>query len=61
MTATASSGFRTPYTPTPGSSTPGPEVDPATGRKELIEFMWLSLANSAIIAVAGLATWWLIR
>jgi hypothetical protein len=61
MTASAPSGFRTPYTPTPGSSTPGPEVDPVTGRKDMREFMWLSLANSAIIAVAGLVTWLLIR
>jgi hypothetical protein len=53
--------FQTPYTPTPGSSTPGPQVDPAEGTSELWGFFWLSLANTVIIAVAGVVTWFLIH
>jgi hypothetical protein len=53
--------FRTPFTPTPGSSTPSPEVMPEEGRSDLWGFFWLSLANTAIIAVAGVATWWLVH
>lgn len=49
--------FQTPYTPTPGSSTPSPEVTPEEGRRELWGFFWLSIANTAIITVAGVATW----
>jgi hypothetical protein len=51
--------FATPFTPTPGSSTPAPEVSPEEGRKELWGFFWLSLANTLIITVAGLIAWWL--
>lgn len=61
MSAASHSSFRTPYAGTPGSSTPGPQVDPAEGRKDLREFFWLSLANTAIISVAGIATWLLVR
>jgi hypothetical protein len=53
--------YRTPYTPTPGSSTPSPEVTPAEGRRELWGFFWLSLANTAIITVAGVATWFAVH
>jgi len=49
--------FRSPYTPTPGSSTPGPEVTPAEGRAELWGFFWLAVASTVIIAVGGLAAW----
>ena len=55
----SSPAFVTPYTPTPGSSTPAPEVGPAEGRSELWGFFWLSLANTVIITVAGLLAWWL--
>ncbi|HYK93113.1 MAG TPA: hypothetical protein VEY07_03615 [Thermoplasmata archaeon] len=55
----APTSFATPYTPTPGSSTPSPEVSPDEGRRELWGFFWLSLANTAIITVAGLLAWWL--
>jgi hypothetical protein len=49
--------FRSPYTPTPGASLPGPEVTPEEGRSELWGFFWLTLANTLIIAVAGIAAW----
>ena len=54
-------GFTTPFTPTPGSSTPGPEVSPAEGKADLWGFFWLALVNTGIIAAAGIATWWLVR
>ena len=47
--------FRTPYTPTPGNSGPGPHVSPEEGHKDLWSFFWLTLANTTIIAVAGIA------
>ena len=53
--------YRTPYTPYPGSSTPPPEVGPTEGRAELWGFFWLSLLNTAIIAVAGITTWWYVH
>ncbi len=53
--------YRTPYTPTPGSSTPSPEVTPAEGRRELWGFFWLALLNTLIIAVAGIITWWYVH
>ena len=53
------STFRTPFTPTPGSSTPGPEVPPEEGRADLFAFAWLALLNTVIIIVVGLAAWWL--
>jgi hypothetical protein len=49
--------FRNPYTPSPGGSTPGGEVTPAEGRADLWAFFWLTLANTAIISVAGIAAW----
>jgi nitrate reductase NapE component len=55
-----SSEFRTPYTPTPGGSLPSAETTPAEGRKELWTFFWLAVANTTIIAVAGVATWMLV-
>lgn len=57
----ADGAFRTPYTPTPGSSTPGPHVAPTEGRSDLWGFFWLALLNTAIIAVAGVVTWWLVH
>ncbi|MGD0250830.1 MAG: hypothetical protein ABSB97_08125 [Thermoplasmata archaeon] len=50
--------FRTPYAPSPGSSTPSPHVGPAEGKSELWTFFWLALLNTLIIAVAGIVTWW---
>jgi hypothetical protein len=49
--------FRSPYTPTPGASLPGPQVTPREGKHELWAFFWLTLANTAIISVAGIAAW----
>lgn len=57
----AAESWQTPYAPAPGSSTPGPEVTPKEGVADLWAFFWLSLANTAIIAVAGVATWLLVR
>lgn len=57
----SASSFRTPYTPTPGSSTPGPAVTPTEGRSDLWGFFWLALLNTLIIAVAGIVTWLLVR
>jgi len=54
-------GWTTPYTPSPGSSTPGPEVTPTEGRAELVGFFWLSLVNTAIIVVVGLAVWFYVH
>lgn len=53
--------YQTPYASTPGSSTPSPEVTPDEGRRELWGFFWLSLANTAIITVAGVATWFAVH
>jgi hypothetical protein len=55
------SPWRTPYTPTPGSSLPGPEVTPAEGKADLWGFFWLTLANTTIISVAGIVAWLLVR
>ena len=52
--------FRTPFTRSPGSSTPSPEVTPAEGRSELHSFVLLSLLSTAIIAVAGCAAYWFV-
>jgi hypothetical protein len=49
--------FRTPYTPTPGGSIPEAHVGPEEGKGDLWSFFWLTLANTAIIAVAGIAAW----
>jgi hypothetical protein len=52
--------FRTPYTATPGASIPGPETTPEEGKADLWGFFWLTLANTAIIAVAGIVAWLLV-
>jgi hypothetical protein len=49
--------FRTPYTPTPGSSTTSPEVGPEEGKADLWGYFWLALLNTLIIAVVGISTW----
>ena len=56
MTETAEP-FRNPYAASPGSSTPGAEVTPSEGQGELWAFFWLTLANTTIISVAGIAAW----
>jgi hypothetical protein len=53
--------YRTPYTPSPGGSTPSATVGPEEGKRELWGFFWLALLNTVIIAVAGIVTWWLVR
>lgn len=53
--------FQTPYTPSPGSSTPGPEVGPKEGVSELWGFFWLALVNTVVIAAAGIIAWLLVR
>ena len=55
------SPFRTPFTPTPGGPTPPAHVGPEEGRSDLWGFFWLSLANTLIIAVAGVVTWWIVH
>ena len=50
-----------PYAYSPGSSTPGAEVSPEEGRRELWGFFWLSLFNTAIIGATGLAVWFFVR
>ena len=49
--------FRSPYSGSPGGSTPGPEVTPAEGTAELWGFFWVSIAGAVILAVGGLAPW----
>jgi hypothetical protein len=53
--------YRHPYTRTPGSSTPSPEVTPKEGIADLWAFFWLALVNTAIIVVAGVLTWLVVR
>jgi nitrate reductase NapE component len=49
--------YRSPYAPSTGSSTPGPEVTPAEGKSELWTFFWLMIVNVVIIAAAGIGAW----
>jgi len=49
--------YRTPYTPTPGSSTTSPEVGPGEGKADLWGFFWLALLNTAIIVIVGMGAW----
>jgi hypothetical protein len=53
--------FRTPYAPSPGSSTPSPHVSPAEGRAELRAFVYLSLVSTFVIVVVGLGIWWMVH
>ncbi len=55
------SQFRTPYTTTPGSSTPSPSVTPEEGKRELWGFFAMVFLNTGIIAVAGIVTWWFVH
>jgi len=56
-----SESYATPYTSTPGSSTPPPDMTPAEGKADLWGFFWLALLNTGIIAVAGITTWWFVH
>jgi hypothetical protein len=47
--------YHNPYTPTPGGSTPGPEVTPAEGVADLWAFFWVTFAAIVIIAGFGIA------
>jgi hypothetical protein len=53
--------YENPYTRYPGSSTPPDGTTPEEGKRELWAFFWLALANTTIIAVAGVATWVLVH
>ncbi len=53
--------FRSPYTPYPGGSMPSGATTPKEGKADLWTFFWLSLANTAIIATAGIVTWWFVH
>ncbi|HTT73066.1 MAG TPA: hypothetical protein VMG99_02800 [Thermoplasmata archaeon] len=53
--------YSTPYTRTPGGSSPPPATTPEEGTSDLWTFFWLALANTAIIAVAGIAAWWFVH
>jgi hypothetical protein len=46
-----------PYTPYPGGG-PAHDTDPKEGVGELWTFFWLAIVNTAIIAVAGIVTWY---
>ncbi len=49
--------FRSPYTPTAGSSTPGPEVGPEEGVSEMWTGFWVTITSVAIIAAFGIGAW----
>jgi hypothetical protein len=53
--------YRFPYTTSPGGSTQEPHVTPKEGISDLWAFFWLSVLNTAIIAVAGVTTWYLVH
>jgi hypothetical protein len=53
--------YETPYTRYPGGSMPPAATTPHEGRGELWSFFWLTLANTAIIAVAGIVAWWFVH
>ena len=53
--------YSTPYTRTPGASMPPPETTPAEGKADLWGFFALALLKTAIIATAGIVTWWFVH
>jgi hypothetical protein len=55
------SGYSTPYSRTPGGSMPPPEMTPEEGKADLWGFFYLALLNTAIIATAGIVTWWFVH
>jgi len=54
-------GYRFPYASSPGTSTAPPETSPKEGIGDLWIFFWLALLNTAIIVVAGVATWYVVH
>jgi hypothetical protein len=54
-------GYSNPYARTPGASMPPPETTPEEGKADLWGFFWLALLNTAIIASAGIVTWWFVH
>ena len=58
---TAGEPYRTPYTAYPGGPTPSAETPPEEGKRDLWAFFFLALVNTAIIAVAGIVTWWFVH
>ena len=55
------SAFRSPYTPSPGSSTPGPETTPAEGTAELWAFFWVAIVSVVIITIGGLGAYFYVH
>ncbi len=53
--------YRTPYTPTPGGSSPPAEMTPEEGKADLWAFFWLAFVNTAIIVGVGLAAWFYVH
>jgi hypothetical protein len=53
--------FAWPYTPSPGGGTPPAGMGRTEGRSEIKTFFWLALLNTLIIAVVGLAVWFLLN
>ncbi|MGI0054759.1 MAG: hypothetical protein ACREB9_01465 [Thermoplasmata archaeon] len=49
--------WKSPYTPTPGSSTPSPHVTPHEQVLELKTFFWMALINTTIIGGSGVIAW----
>ncbi|HTZ61708.1 MAG TPA: hypothetical protein VMC82_03590 [Thermoplasmata archaeon] len=59
--APSTESYRTPYTPTPGTSTAPAEMTPEEGVADLWAFFWVTIASIVIIAVAGLAAWFYVH
>ncbi|HTT15249.1 MAG TPA: hypothetical protein VMG81_05690 [Thermoplasmata archaeon] len=57
----AAGGYRSPYTAYPGASMPPPSTTPEQGKADLWTFFWLAIANTAIIAAAGIGAWWFVH
>jgi hypothetical protein len=51
------SAWRSPYTPTPGTSTPPPDMNPKEGIADIRGFVILAGLNNLIIGVAGAVAW----
>jgi hypothetical protein len=49
--------FHWPYTPSPGGATPAMGEEPEVGHRELVQFFWLAVINTVIIAVVGIVAW----
>ncbi len=53
-----STPYQSPYTPTPGGSSPGPTVTPEEGISDLKVFFWLAISEAVIIGGSGAIAWW---